>query len=278
MIKAIIVDDEPLAREGIELNLQGHKDVSIVAQCQNPQEAISAIRQWQPDLVFLDIKMPGGTGFDVVKTIGAQNMPLVIFLTAYDQFAIDAFKINALDYLLKPINPDLFDESLNRVRNELDKARISEKSRQLNALLQEMGLHGMPAASSETHSADQPIDSDVNDNTPAQEERIIVRSSGHVHFIKPEEIIWVQADGDYIQLNTANRNHLIRETMRNMEQRLETYGFQRIHRSVIVRVAQISEMITSEQGDYEVVLQTGQRLKMSRQYRETLFQLLNAQP
>ena len=164
------------------------------------------------------------------------------------------------------------------MRNELDKARITEKSRQLNALLQEMGLHGMPAASPENHSADQTSDSDVNDNTSAQEERIIVRSSGHVHFIKPEEIIWVQADGDYIQLNTANRNHLIRETMRNMEQRLQPYGFQRIHRSVIVRVAQISEMITSEQGDYEVVLQTGQRLKMSRQYRETLFQLLNALP
>lgn len=267
MIRTIIVDDEPLAREGISLNLEGHKDVVVLEQCQNAQEAIASIRRLKPDLVFLDIKMPGGTGFDVIKTIGAHNMPLVIFLTAYDKYAIDAFKINALDYLLKPINPDLFDESLNRARNEIEKDSISEKSRQLTTLLNEIAMSA-------------PVKSQPDNNSLLQEnndERIVVRSSGHIHFIRPDEIIWVQADGDYIHLHTPNRSHLIRETMRNMENRLTPHGFQRIHRSVIVRVEQITEMITSEQGDYEVVLQTGQRLKMSRQYRETLFKLLNTQ-
>ena len=268
MIRTIIVDDEPLAREGICLNLQGHKDVLVLEQCQNAQEAIESIRRLKPELVFLDIKMPGGTGFDVITTIGTHNMPLVIFLTAYDKYAIDAFKINALDYLLKPINPDLFDESLNRVRNEIEKEHISAKSQQLTTLLNEMA---MPV--SKINQSDKNARQQENDD-----ERIVVRSSGHVHFIRPDDIIWVQADGDYIHLNTQNRSHLIRETMRNMETRLTPHGFQRIHRSVIVRVKQITEMITSDQGDYEVVLQTGQRLKMSRQYRETLFNLLNANP
>ncbi len=267
MIRVLIVDDEPLAREGIQLHLAGHKDVHIVAECENAEQAISSIRRLQPDLVFLDIKMPGGTGFDVVKTIGSNNMPPVIFLTAYDQYAIEAFKINALDYLLKPINPDLFDESLNRARDEMEKQRITDKSRQLSALLQEMDLGEAGLRGGRSEDVAEP-----------QDQRIVVRSSGHVYFIKPEEVLWVQADGDYINLHTEKRSHLIRETMRNMESRLADHGFQRIHRSVIVKVNLISEMLTSEHGDYEVVLQNGAKLKMSRQYRETLFQQLNAQP
>lgn len=277
MIKALIVDDEPLAREGIQLHLAGHKDVQIVGECENPQQAIEGIRRWQPDLVFLDIKMPGGTGFDVVKTIGASNMPLVVFLTAYDQYAIDAFKINALDYLLKPINPDLFDESLNRVRNELEKNRITDKSRQLSTLMEELGLQGtgLQGTGLQGATSKQP---DTNLTQEEKGQRIVVRSSGHVYFIKPEEILWVKADGDYINLHTEKRAHLIRDTMRNMESRLAPHGFQRIHRSVIVKVSLISEMITSENGDYEVVLQHGEKLKMSRQYRDTLFAQLNTLP
>ena len=257
MISVILVDDEPLAREGVRMHLEGHKDVQIIGECENAQQAIESIRQLQPDLVFLDIKMPNGSGFDVIKTLGANNMPLVTFLTAYDQFAIDAFKINALDYLLKPINPVLFDESLNRARSELEKNRISAKSKQLSALLNDMGL-----SEHKTQPDEEP-------------QRIVVRNSGHVHFLRPEEIIWVQADGDYIHLHTQTRSHLIRETMRNMEQRLIKHGFHRIHRSAIVRVSLISEMITSENGDYEVILSTGARIKMSRHYRDTLMEKLN---
>lgn len=270
MIRVVVVDDEPLAREGVLLNLAGHKDVEVVGRCANAAEAIESIRRWQPDLVFLDIKMPGGTGFDVVKTIGVHNMPLVVFLTAYDEYAIDAFKINALDYLLKPINPDLFDEALSRARNELERSRISDKSRQLSALMQEMGL-------SHTSSASDSEPGKIETNSEHKlEQRIIVRSSGHVYFIKPEEVLFVQADGDYIQLHTEKRSHLVRETMRNIETRLDPYGFQRIHRSVIVKVNLICEMITSDNGDYKVVLQNGQQLKMSRQYRDRLIEQMNS--
>jgi two-component system LytT family response regulator len=259
MINVLIVDDEPLAREGLRMHLTGHKDVHVVGECENAQQAIENILQLQPDLVFLDIKMPNGSGFDVIKTLGSNNIPLVIFLTAYDQFAIDAFKVNALDYLLKPINPVLFDESLNRARNELERNRISAKSKQLSALINDMGL------STPTHQQTK------------EQQRIVVRSSGHVYFLRPEEIIWVQADGDYIHLHTDNRSHLIRETMRHMEQRLIIHGFHRIHRSAIVRMSLISEMITSDNGDYEVILSNGEQIKMSRHYRDTLLEKLNAQ-
>jgi two-component system LytT family response regulator len=260
MINVLLVDDEPLAREGVRMYLEGHKDVHILGECENAQQAIERIHQLNPDLVFLDIKMPNGSGFDVIKTIGSSNMPLVIFLTAYDQYAIDAFKINALDYLLKPINPVLFDESLNRARKELEKNRISTKSKQLSALLSDIGLNEQP----------QPY--------PEESERIVVRSSGHIHFIRPEEIIWVQADGDYIHLHTDTRSHLIRETMRSIEQRLTKHGFHRIHRSAIVRISLISEMITSDNGDYEVILNNGSHIKMSRHYRDALLEKLSARP
>ncbi|MEW5251429.1 LytR/AlgR family response regulator transcription factor [Microbulbifer sp. 2201CG32-9] len=255
-IRVLIVDDEPLARDGVKLHLESQGDMEIIGECSNSAQTIAFINSHQPDLVFLDIKMPGKSGFDVIKEVGADKMPLVIFMTAYDQYAIAAFQINALDYLLKPINPTLFHESLNRARSEIKKKQITHYSQQLNNLLQ--GLN---------------TESDEVDTQNSQ--RIIVRSHGHVYFIRPQDIQWVEAKGDYVTVHTHNRKHLLRDTMRNMEKRLENAGFQRIHRSLIVKVDSIVELTSLDSGDYEVVIEDGTTLKLSRSYRDTLFAYLD---
>lgn len=260
-INVIVVDDEPLAREGVLMRLGQESDINVIAECGNGSDAIRAILDKKPDLVFLDIKMPQVSGFDVIKAIGTEHMPLVVFMTAYDEFAVKAFQVNALDYLLKPLNSELFQECLSRIRAEVKKNKIAQRSSQLSALLN-----------------DEHISKD-KDNTQFQDtsnhsERFVVRSHGHVHFLRTEDILWVEADGDYINVHTQVRSHLVRETMRNMEQRLLVHGFQRIHRSVIVRLDLIRELITTDSGDYEVVIEGGTKLKLSRSYKETLFQKL----
>ncbi|MFS1524263.1 LytR/AlgR family response regulator transcription factor [Microbulbifer sp. 2304DJ12-6] len=256
-IKILIVDDEPLARDGVKFHLEAQVDIEIIGECPNAEKAIDFIQDHKPDLVFLDIKMPGKTGFDVIQEVGTDNMPLVIFMTAYDQYAIEAFQVNALDYLLKPINPTLFYESLNRARTEIKKKQISQYSQQLTDLLQ--GLNTEPGGIDAQNS-----------------ERIVVRSHGHVYFVRPQDVQWVEAKGDYVTVHTHNRTHLLRETMRNMEKRLEGAGFQRIHRSLIVKVDLIIELISLDSGDYEVVIEGGTKLKLSRSYRDSLFAHLNS--
>lgn len=257
-INTLIVDDEPLARDGVRLHLAEHDDINIISECGNADEAIAALQQNKVDLVFLDIKMPGKTGFEVVNQIGTDKMPLVIFMTAYDEFAIEAFKINALDYLLKPINPERFEESLDRARNELTKNQIALHSTRLSALLNDLQPGQTKAP-------------DDNDNNG----RIVVRSHGHVYFVRPQDILWVEAEGDYVTIHTQGRKHLIRDTMRKMENRLQEHGFQRIHRSVIIKVDIIVELTSLDSGDYEVVIEDGTKLKLSRSYRDSLFERLN---
>lgn len=259
-LKILIVDDEPLAREGVRMHLQHEQDVEIVGECGNVDEAAAALAKEHVDLVFLDIRMPRHTGFDLISRIGTDNMPLVIFTTAYDEFAIRAFQVNALDYLLKPIDPLLFSESLNRARDALEQQSMQARTAKLNALLNEWQAddNGSPVASGD-------------------QERLVVRAHGHVHFIRPADIQWVEAEGDYITLHTADRSHLLRDTMRNMEQRLTPLGFQRIHRSVIVKLDIISELISNDNGDYQVVISSGQSLKLSRNYRDALFEKLQYQ-
>ena len=256
MIKVIVVDDEPLAREGVTLRLAKEPDVQVVAECGNGRDAIDQIAALNPDLVFLDIKMPQITGFDVIRAVGVERMPPVIFLTAYDEFAVEAFQVNAMDYLLKPINNQLFSESLSRVRQEIQKNRVAQHSQQLSKLLE-----------------------DIQTAAPeAESERLVIRSHGHVHFLRPREIQWVAAEGDYIKIHTESRSHLVRDTMRNMEQRLLEHGFQRVHRSVIVNLELVEELLASDGGDYEVVIKDGTRLKVGRSFRDTLFERLETRP
>lgn len=251
-IRVLIVDDEPLAREGIVFQLRNETDIQIVAECENGSAAIRAIRDLQPDLVFLDIRMPKISGFDVIAKVGAANMPLVIFLTAYDEHAVEVFTLNALDYLLKPIEKTRFQESLAKARARLMQNQSVQQRAQLESLLAALGTaRQSPAA------ADSP--------------RIAIKLSGQIHFLRPDEIDWVESEGDYVSVHAAARSHLVRETMQAMEKRLAPYGFARIHRSAIVNLDKISRLVASEHGDYEVLLASGLTLKIGRNYREALF-------
>ncbi len=251
-MRIVIVDDEPLAREGIMFQLRNETDVEVVADCEDGSAAIEAIKTHKPDLVYLDIKMPKVSGFDVIRQIGINNMPLVIFLTAYDEHAVEAFRHNALDYLLKPIDKTIFHESLDKARRQLSKDRMSSQSEQLEQLLAAMRNTAKPS------DATMPP-------------RIAVKFGGNIQFLQPTELLWVEAEGDYVNVHTDTRSHLVRETMLAMEKRLEPYGFQRIHRSAIVNLDKITKLMTTESGDYEVLMTNGLSLKIGRNYREALF-------
>src|SRR5690554_5579566 len=217
-IRAIVVDDEPLAREGVLLRLRDEADVEVVAECENGSQAVEAIRRLSPDLIFLDIKMPRHSGFDVIRKVGLRDMPLVIFLTAYDEHAIEAFQHNALDYLLKPIEKDRFRACLVKARQRIAKDRLAEQGARLQELLKDIDEGG-----GWRERRDEPG-------------RITVKSLGHMYFLRPADIDWVESEGDYVNVHTHERKHLIRETMRAMEQRLAPYGFLRIHRCAIVNL------------------------------------------
>jgi two-component system, LytTR family, response regulator len=253
-IRTVIVDDEPLAREGVALALRGYDDVEVIAECADGGAAIRAIRELAPDLVFLDIKMPGLSGFDVVEAVGPARMPVVIFLTAYEEHAARAFRVNAVDYLLKPIDEDDFGESLDRARRRITQNDLLKHRDQLRELLDD--LAGPRTA-----------------DTPG---RIVVRTTGRVHFLDPREIDWVEASGDYVTIHAAGQDHLIRESMKSMEARLRDHGFRRIHRSSLVNVGSIRELVIDDHGEYRVVLRNGTVLRLGRSYKDALYASLTA--
>ena len=255
-MRVVIVDDEELARRGIKARIQRSRDVDIVAECSNGREAVAAIRSTSPDLVFLDVQMPGKTGFDVIEAIGCDTFPHVIFVTAHDQYAIRAFEVSALDYLLKPIDDERFDIALARARESLARDHDSDVGRRLARLLGEMAGSG-----SERRSSDQT-------------HRMVVRSGGRVQFVKAPEVDWVEATGDYVTLHVGKKSLLMRETITEMERKLESDGFARIHRSTIVNAERITEMRALDNGEYRVLLRDATELKLSRNYRQALGRLL----
>ena len=254
-LRTLIVDDEPLAREGVALALAKERDVEIVGSCGDGPSAVRAIRELEPDLVFLDIKMPGLDGFGVISEIGADKMPPVIFLTAYEQHALRAFRVNALDYLLKPIDAEDLRKSVERARRRQAQDEIGAWRGELRALVDQFA-HERPAA-------DAP-------------ERILVRTNGRVHVLDPLKIDWVEAAGDYVTIHAAGKSHLVRDSLRNLEARLAAHGFLRIHRSTLVKVGSIGELVAKESGDHEVVLHDGTVLRLSRSYKDALYEALNA--
>ena len=245
-IRALVVDDEPLARERVLTLLQQETDVEVVGECSDGGQAVSAIQQHSPDLVFLDVQMPGCDGFEVIQNIGIDRMPMVIFVTAYDQYALRAFEVHALDYLLKPFGKERFRETLKHAREELERQRAGDLGRRLLALV-----------------------NDVKPEPP-RVDRLVVKSGGRVFFLRTEEIDWIEAAGNYVRLHLGSENHLFRETMNRMESRLDTRRFARIHRSRIVNTERIKELQPWFNGDYVVILRDGTRLTLSRGYRERL--------
>ena len=245
-IKVLVADDEPLARERLTGLLSQEPDIEVVGQARDGEEAITAIHDDSPDLVFLDVQMPQMNGFDVIEAVGTDKMPLVIFVTAYDQHALKAFQVRALDYLLKPFDRERFKDALQRARKQLERDENGDLGRRLLALVKDL-------------RRDQP-----------KSDRLVVKSGGRLFFLRTDEIDWVEAAGNYVRLHVGPASHLLRETMNAIEGRLDPEKFFRIHRSRIVNMERIQELQPWLNGEYAVLLRTGTRLTLSRGYREKL--------
>jgi two-component system LytT family response regulator len=245
LTRVLIADDEPLARERLRMLLGGEAWLQVVAECQNGTEAIEAIERLQPDLVFLDVQMPGATGFEVIEAVNPEHMPLVVFVTAFDKYALRAFDVHALDYLLKPFDRERFEQSLSRARQHLERPTNGDLERRLLALVQDL--------------------------RPAPRlERFVIKSGGRVFFVRADEIDWIEAAGNYVKLHVGTDAHLFRETMSTLESRLDADTFFRIHRSHIVNIERVKELQPWFNGEYVVFLRSGTRLTLSRGYREKL--------
>jgi two-component system LytT family response regulator len=248
-IRVLIVDDEKLARDGISLLLSTQRDMIVVGECSNGEEAVAAITALKPDIVFLDIQMPAINGFDVIKTLDPSVTPLIIFVTAYDKHALDAFDVNAIDYVLKPFTDERFYKALERARAQWKKTDILNQQEKLNALLQY-----------------------VQKSDPAQAyvKKFMVTEAGRIIFLAVEEIQWIEAADYYVLLHLAEKSHLIRETMNALEEKLHPDLFVRIHRSSIVNINCIKELAPYGKEDYQVTLHNGRKLKMGRSWFKKL--------
>ncbi len=259
-IPTLIVDDEPLARRGIALRLARHPDIDIVAEAANGREALAAISQHLPALMFLDVQMPGIDGFQVLRSLPATQLPLTVFVTAYDEYATHAFEANALDYLLKPIDETRLDSALERARRSLRSRNADENCARLLSLLG--NVSGRPDL-----TLDEALrDTDSLGKQP--EDRFVIKDSGRILRVPPHNILWIDAAGDYMCVHTETDTHVLRATMHELEGRLDPRIFQRIHRSTIVNVAHVRELRTHLNGEYFLILDSGQQLKLSRSYKD----------
>lgn len=261
-LRTLIVDDEPLARRGLALRLARHPDVEIVAEAGNGREAFFAISEHQPDLMFLDVQMPGVDGFELVRAVPSAQMPITVFVTAYDQYALKAFEANALDYLLKPVEDARLDTALERVRHEFATRDADEHRARLLRLLGT--LSGKPELTLDEALAD----ADRSGGGRPADDRLAIKDSGRILRVPLDEILWIDAAGDYMCVHTGQDTHVLRATMRELEDKLDPRRFQRIHRSTIVNVARVRELRSHLNGEYFLILDSGQQLKLSRSYKD----------
>ncbi|HEY8459685.1 MAG TPA: LytTR family DNA-binding domain-containing protein [Blastocatellia bacterium] len=248
-IRAIIVDDEKPARRRLRELLEKQPDIAIVAECSNGAEAVRKIRALQPDLLLLDIQMPGLDGFGVVEEIGAAQMPATIFVTAYDRYALKAFEVSALDYLLKPFSDERFERSMARVLSFVSASRREELSHRILSLLDQI-------QTKQPNNAGAPLDC------------LVIKDGGRVIFLRVEEIDWIEAAGVYVQIHAAGKTWLHRISLSELEAKLDARRFLRIHRSTIVNLQRIRELRPHSHGDFLVALDDGTELKLSRGYRQ----------
>jgi two-component system, LytTR family, response regulator len=242
----LIVDDERLSRKRMRRLLAVEEDLEVIGECANGQEAITAINQRRPDVLFLDIQMPQMDGFEVLQAVSFARVPIVIFVTAYDEYAVRAFDVHAFDYLLKPFDRKRFQETIQRARAQLQQLQNGDLNQRLFALLESLNGRRRMA------------------------DRIAVKTGGHVVFVKTQNIDWIEAADNYVCLHCGAETHALRETMNSLEGRLDNSRFLRIHRSTIVNVDRIKELQPWFRGDYLVLLHDGTQLTLSRNYRERL--------
>lgn len=253
-IRVLLVDDEPLARRGLRRRLAGEADISVVGECGDGASAVAAIAELEPGLVFLDIQMPGLGGFDVLDAIGLERMPAVIFVTAFDRFAVRAFDVHALDYLLKPIDEERFRRALDRARRHLLQPRASDA----------------PAAERIALAL-----ADLGRTAPHRwTRRLAIKSAGRVTLIEVRDVDRFEAAGNYVEIHTGARKHLLRETMASLAGRLDPQQFARVSRSSIVNLGRVRELRPLASGDFQIVLRDGAEVAGSRRYRLTLDNLL----
>lgn len=250
-IKTLIIDDMPLARKRVRRYLNADAEVEIAGECADGQTAVETIRHTKPDLIFLDVQMPGMSGFEVIQELSGESLPAVIFVTAYDEFALQAFDVNALDYLLKPFVRERFYKALNHAKTQIKQQESSARQEHLEELIRQVKTE------------------------PKYLKRLAVRSNGRVIFLLTDEIDWIEAAGNYLSVQIGKQSHLMRETLSQLEQKLDSEKFVRINRSVIINLDQIKEMHPLFSGDQEIFLRSGKRFTMSRNYRENLMTLLD---
>ncbi len=249
-IRAVIVDDEPLGRTVIREMLRRDQDFTVVGECANGHEAINIIQEERPDLIFLDVQMPEIDGFEVLAALSDDQLPMVIFVTAYDQYAVSAFEVHAVDYLLKPFDRERFGKALQRAKTQLRREQPNDVSQRILALLEEQRAK------------------------PKFLERLVIKTNGRIFFLKIEEIDWISSEGNYVNLHVKKDSYLLRETISNLEAQLDPQRFARIHRSQIVNLDRIRELRHWSHGEYQVILHSGEELMLSRSYREKLQGLL----
>ncbi|HEY1793046.1 MAG TPA: LytTR family DNA-binding domain-containing protein [Opitutaceae bacterium] len=249
-IRTLIADDEPLARHGVRLLLERSPGIEIVGEATGGVEAADLIQRLRPDLVFLDVQMVGCDGFETLKRIGPGDAPVVVFVTAYDEYALKAFEFNAVDYLLKPYDDSRFEAALGRARELVLRKKSDLVGSRLERLIEQIEGEGR--------------------------DRILLKSSGEIIFLKTGEIDWIEAEGDYVKFHVSGRTHLMRGTMAALEERLDPKRFIRIHRSTIVNADRVRKLSPSFEGEYAVVLMDGTKLRMSRGYQDRIKAILGS--
>jgi two-component system, LytTR family, response regulator len=271
-IRVLVADDEPLARQRLEDLVRDLPRAEVAGTAADGDEAVDAIRRLRPDLVFLDVQMPGKTGVEVVREVGRERMPVTIFVTAYDHFALQAFELAAVDYLLKPYDDERFEQAFERARKMVELAEVGRLTGRLAALL------GGRASASADAGAAEALPTPSSPPSAGWLERIAVEMRGQVRVVPVEEIEYVTASGPYAELHTAERGFVIRERMQALEERLDPARFLRIHRSVIVRLDRIDTLLRGGGGDYAVRLKSGVRLRVSRTRVEELERRMGVAP
>lgn len=261
-LRVLIVDDELLGRQRVEDLVRKESDVEIVGMIDNGRDAVEAIRELRPDLIFLDVQMPGMTGLDVLTAMGPDDMPATIFVTAYDHYALKAFEVAALDYLVKPFDDERFEQAFGRARRMIELEEVGRATRKLLSLLRNQS--GSKASGREAAPAGTPTQS------PGYLERVAVEMRGQVRVVPVDTIDYIEASGPYAELHVGDKTYVIRERMQTLEDRLDPNEFFRIHRSAIVRIDRIETLLRSSGGDYAVRLRNGAELSVSRSRREEL--------
>jgi two-component system LytT family response regulator len=249
-ISALIVDDEALARRFIRRMLKDDTDVEVVGECSNGKEAVAFIRKHSPDLVFLDVQMPEMDGLSVLQSLGTERLPQIVFTTAYEQYAVRAFELHALDYLLKPFDQSRFQEALARAKEQLRYRQREDERLQIGALLETL------------------------ERPPEYLERLIIKAEGRITFLRTREIDWIEADDKYVHLHAGTTTRMVRQTLSAMEAQLDPKRFVRIHRSAIVNVERIKELQPLFNGEYSVLMENGAKLTLTKSHKEKLFGLL----